>query len=219
MPAQSQHARVLTHWAGARPRPGQSLRAGAASVIASPRVDQALLVAFQRGEANGVRALYREYGRLVYAVAHRVLGHHDLAEEAAQQTFVRAWQAADQIDVDRDPAPWLATIAKRVAIDVYRREARRPASALDDVASDDPALVSLPPDLDTLDAVWHVRRAIDALPREEATIVRLQHLDGLTHNEIAEELDIAVGTVKSRSHRAHRKLAALLGHLRSQPHD
>jgi DNA-directed RNA polymerase specialized sigma24 family protein len=48
----------------------------------------------------------------VYAVAHRVLGHHDLAEEAAQQTFVRAWQAADRIDVDRDPAPWLATIAQ-----------------------------------------------------------------------------------------------------------
>jgi RNA polymerase sigma factor (sigma-70 family) len=102
---------------------------------------------------------------------------------------------------------------------VYRREARRPASALDDVAADDPALVSLPPDLDTLDAVWHVRRAIDALPREEATIVRLQHLDDLTHNEIAEELDIALGTVKSRSHRAHRKLTALLGHLRSERHD
>jgi RNA polymerase sigma-70 factor, ECF subfamily len=56
--------------------------------------------------------LHRQYGGLVYAVAHRVLGHHDLAEEAAQQTFVRAWQAADRIDVDRDPAPWLATIAQ-----------------------------------------------------------------------------------------------------------
>jgi RNA polymerase sigma-70 factor, ECF subfamily len=219
MPTQSLHARALTHGTGARPRAGPAPRASAPSVVASPRVDHALLVSFRRGEASGVRALYREYGRLVYAVAHRVLGHHDLAEEAAQTTFVRAWQAADQIDVDRDPAPWLATIAKRVAIDVYRREARRPASALDDVAADDPALVSLPPDLDTLDAVWHVRRAIDALPREEAAIVRLQHLDGLTHNEIAEELDIAVGTVKSRSHRAHRKLAALLGHLRSQRHD
>ena len=219
MPTQSLHARVVTDGDGVRPRGGLAHRAAAASVVASPRVDHALLVSFQRGEASGVRALYREYGRLVYAVAHRVLGRHDLAEEPAQATFVRAWQAADQIDVDRDPAPWLATIAKRTAIDLYRREARRPASALDDVAADDPALVSLPPDLDTLDAVWHVRRAIDELPREEATIVRLQHLDGMTHREIAEELDVALGTVKSRSHRAHRKLAALLGHLRSQPHD
>jgi RNA polymerase sigma-70 factor (ECF subfamily) len=155
----------------------------------------------------------------VYAVAHRVLGHHELAEEATQQTFVHAWQAAARVDVERDPAPWLATIAKRAAIDLYRREARRPARALNDVAADDPALVSLPPDLDTLDAVWHVRRAIDALPPDEAMIVRLQHLDGLTQREISDELGIALGTVKSRSHRAHQKLAALLGHLRSQPHD
>ena len=199
--------------------PTQSLHACAPSVVASPRVDQSLVAAFRRREASGVRAMYRQYGRLVYAVAHRVLGHHDLAEEAAQQTFVNAWQAADRIDVERDPAGWLATIAKRAAIDVYRREARRPASALNDVAADDPALVSLPPDLDALDAVWHVRRAIDALPRDEATVVRLQHLEGLTHNEISEELGIALGTVKSRSHRAHQKLAALLGHLREVPHD
>src|SRR5215204_193033 len=219
MSTQSLDACVLTERAAGSRRTHAAHPAATASGVASPRVDQALLAAFRRGEAGGVRALYREYGRLVYSVAHRVLGRHELAEEAAQQTFVRAWQAADRIDVDRDPAPWLATIAKRTAIDVYRREARRPASALNDVAANDPALVSLPPDIDALDAVWHVRRAIDTLPRDEATIVRLQHLDGLTHNEISEELGIALGTVKSRSHRAHRKLASLLGHLQEVPHD
>jgi RNA polymerase sigma factor (sigma-70 family) len=173
-----------------------------------------LLAAFVRRDPTAVRALYRAYGRLVYAVAHRVLGRDDLAEEAVQQTFVRAWQAADRFDITRDPAPWLATIARRAAIDVYRREGRRPTSPLTGVAADHRAVVSLPPDLDTLDAVWHVRRAIDALPPDEATVVRLQHLDGLTHTEISERLGIALGTVKSRSHRAHRKLATLLGHLR-----
>jgi RNA polymerase sigma-70 factor (ECF subfamily) len=132
---------------------------------------------------------------------------------------VRAWQAADRLDVARDPAPWLATIAKRVAIDLYRRESRRPALALSAVPAGDRSLVILPPDLDTLDAVWHVRQAIDALPDDEAVIVRLQHLEGMTHHEISEQLGIAVGTVKSRSHRAHRKLASLLGHLRSDVHD
>jgi RNA polymerase sigma factor (sigma-70 family) len=174
-----------------------------------------VLEAFRRRESGAVRALYREYGRLVYTVAHRVLGQHELAEEAAQQTFVRAWQAADRVDVNRDPAPWLATIAKRTAIDIYRREARRPTSALSDAPVGDSAMVTLPPDVDTLDAVWHVRHAIDALPPDEAAIVRLQHLDGMTHTEISEELGIALGTVKSRSHRAHRKLASLLGHLRT----
>jgi RNA polymerase sigma factor (sigma-70 family) len=152
-------------------------------------------------------------------VAHRVLGQHELVEEATQQTFVRAWQAADRIDVGRDPAPWLATIAKRTAIDIYRREARRPTRSISDVPTDDRALVSLPPQMDTLDAVWRVRQAIDSLPIDEATVVRLQHLDGMTHNEISEKLGVAVGTVKSRSHRAHGKLATLLGDLRSGAHD
>ena len=62
--------------------------------------------------------------------------------------------------------------------------------------------------------MWHVRRAIEELPADEAAIVRMQHLDGMTHTEISEKLDIPVGTVKSRSHRAHQKLATLLGHLR-----
>jgi len=182
-------------------------------------VDAEQLAAFRRRDAEGVRALYRTYGRLVYAVAYRVLGRHDLAEEAVQQTFVRAWQAADRIDVDRDPSAWLATIAKRTAIDVYRHEARRPAGALSDVAVHDRALVTLPPDFDALDAVWQVRRAIDALPHDESVIVRLQYLDGMTQTEIADELGIALGTVKSRSYRAHRKLAARLSHLRSSAND
>jgi RNA polymerase sigma factor (sigma-70 family) len=177
-------------------------------------VDPAVLDAFRRRDPAAVRTMYREYGRLVYAIAHRVLGRHDLAEDAVQQTFVNAWRAADRFDVERDPAAWLATIAKRVAVDIYRSEARRPATALGDVALSDPAVVTLPPDVDKLDAVWHVRRAIDALEPDEATIVRLQHLDGLTHTEISDKLGIALGTVKSRSHRAHRKLGRLLGHLR-----
>jgi RNA polymerase sigma-70 factor (ECF subfamily) len=161
-------------------------------------------------------ALYRDYGRLVYVVARRVLGRDDLAEEAVQQTFLRVWRSADRFDATRDPAPWLATIAKHAAIDIYRREARRPTVALADVAAGDSAIAVAPPDLDALDAVWQVRQAIDALAPEEATIVRLQHLDGKTHNEIAERLGIAVGTVKSRSHRAHKKLAKLLGHLKME---
>ena len=161
-----------------------------------------------------MRALYREYGRFVYAVAHRVLGRADLAEDAVQQTFVRAWQAADRIDVERDPAPWLATIARNTAIDVHRRETRRETRALDSVGAEHPALVSTSPDLAALDAVWQVRQAIDALPPDERAVVQLQYMSGMTHREIAATLGLAIGTVKSRLHRAHGKLAHLLSHLR-----
>lgn len=185
-----------------------------AAALPFPYVTPAELDAFQRREPSAIRVLYQEYGRLVFAVAYRVLGRRDLAEDATQETFVRAWQAADGFDVGREPAAWLATIAKRAAIDIHRREARRPASNVVDVAADDPAVVTLPPDLGSVDAVWQVRQAIDRLTPDEATIVRMHHLDGLTHAQIAERLGVAIGTVKSRSHRAHARLASLLGHLK-----
>ena len=179
------------------------------------RLDRsALLGAFRRRDDSAVRALYRAYGRLVFAVAYRALGRRDLAEEATQQTFVKAWQAADRVDVDRDPSPWLATIAKHAAIDIYRRESRRPTVSFASVPANDQALVSEPPDLASLEIVWQVRRAIDALPPDEAAVVRLQHLEGLTQAELADRLGIPLGTVKSRSHRAHGRLATLLDHLR-----
>jgi RNA polymerase sigma-70 factor (ECF subfamily) len=74
--------------------------------------------------------------------------------------------------------------------------------------------VSVTPDLDVADSVWRVRRAIDSLPPKLTEVVRMQHLDGMTHVEIAEKLGVALGTVKSRSHRAHRVLASQLQGLR-----
>ena len=90
-------------------------------------LETAQIEAFRRREDAGIRAVYREYGRLVYAIALRTLGQKDLAEDATQQTFIQAWQAADRFDSERELAPWLATIARRVAIDIHRRESRRAA--------------------------------------------------------------------------------------------
>jgi RNA polymerase sigma-70 factor (ECF subfamily) len=177
-------------------------------------IDAFVLEGFRRGDESAVREMYRAYGNLVYGVALRALGRRELAEEATQQTFVRAWQAADRIDVLRDPAPWLATIARNTAIDVHRRETRRETRAIDSVSAEHPALVSTSPDLAALDAVWQVRQAIDALPTEERAVVQLQYMSGMTHREIAATLGLAIGTVKSRLHRAHGKLAHLLSHLR-----
>ena len=160
--------------------------------------------------------MYQAYGRLVYAVAYNVLADRGLCEDATQQTFLKAWRAAGSVDLDRELGPWLAAIAKRVAIDVYRREAHRAVIPLEAVAPDNPALVSPPVAAEDASDVWEVRRAVSALPEEEREVVRHQHFDGLTHAQIATRLGIPVGTVKSRSFRAHRRLAAELGHVREQ---
>jgi RNA polymerase sigma-70 factor (ECF subfamily) len=130
-------------------------------------VDSAVVERFACGDADAVRAVYDEFGRLVFAVTHRVLGNRALAEEAIQQTFLQAWRGAASFDSNRELGPWLATIARRVAIDVHRREARRPTVALDVAApadgavAHDAALITMPPSIERTEAVWQVREAID----------------------------------------------------------
>jgi len=182
---------------------------GYAAIVADP-----LLSRFAAGDEDAVRTVYRAYGRLVFAVAYKVLGDRGLAEEATQQAFLQAWRAAASFEPSKELGPWLATIARRAAIDVHRREARHAHIPLEDADPAAPDLVSLPPSVDRIYDTWQVRQALSELSPDEANLVRLQHMEGLTQSQIAERLNIPVGTVKSRSFRAHRRLAGLLGHLR-----
>ena len=112
---------------------GESVR----SVVCNNRevpdagLDTAVMERFRTGDDDAVRELYRQYGRLVFTIAVRILGDRQLAEDATQQTFLQAWRAASTFDPGRDPAPWLATITRRVAIDMQRSEARRPSTSLE----------------------------------------------------------------------------------------
>ena len=184
------------------------------TTVAMDDVD--LAARFASGDAGTIRVVYQVYGRLVYAIAYRTLGDVGLAEDATQQTFVQAWRAAASYDPSRALGAWLTTIARRVAIDVYRRERRH--RNLESIHSSDADLVTLPPSAEQIYDVLEVRHALAELPEHDRELIRLQHYDDLTHSEIATRLDIPLGTVKSRSFRAHRRLAGLLGHLRAEPH-
>jgi RNA polymerase sigma-70 factor (ECF subfamily) len=211
------YGRVGENQASVRPRMAKTgTRAATArgSSVCKVTVGADVAARFASGDPDAVRIVYQTYGRLVYAVAYKLLGDHGLAEDATQQTFLQAWRAAGSYDPARELGPWLATIARRAAIDVHRRHRRH--DALDEVNPADPALLT-PPSAEQTDDVWEVRRVLDALPAEDREILRLHHYGGLTHSEIADRLAIPLGTVKSRSFRAHRRLAALLGHLRAGP--
>jgi RNA polymerase sigma factor (sigma-70 family) len=187
-----------------------------ASVTTVAMDDADLASRFASGDADSVRVVYQTYGRLVFSIAFKVLRDTGLAEDATQQTFVQAWRGASSYDPGRPLGAWLTTIAKRVAIDVYRRERRHRGLADIDTA-DSPDLITLPPSMDHLEDVAEVRRALDELPTAERDLLRMQHFDELSHSEIAQQLDIPLGTVKSRTFRAHRRLAGLLAHLRIAP--
>lgn len=170
--------------------------------------DQRLLRRFKKGDPDAVRELYHDHGRAIFTVAYGALGDRSLAEEAVQLTFTKAWQAADRFDTDREIAPWLYAIARRAAVDLYRRERRHETSDLDtDIAV-------LPPSFEGMWEAWMVRSALDKLPEDERKVVEATHFRQLTMAETATELGIPLGTVKSRSSRAYRRLAETLGYLR-----
>ena len=168
---------------------------------------------FARGEPEAVRSLYATYGKAIFTVAISSLGDRGLAEEAVQQTFLQAWRAADRFDPGKEPAPWLYAIARRAAVDIYRRERRHQGRVPLDAETD---VVALPQSFEQTWEAWQVRLALDQMSAELLAVIGATHYLGLSHEETAQRLGIPVGTVKSRSHRAHRRLAGLLTHLEEE---
>jgi RNA polymerase sigma-70 factor (ECF subfamily) len=186
--------------------------------MSTPGSDQRDFVAgFRDGDAAAVRAVYRRYAGPMSTVARSMLGSRELAEEAVQQAFVQAWQAAASYDPRRPLSSWLYAITRRVCIDLYRREQRHAGVT---ESGHLPAVVATEDTAGPAERsweAWEVRRAVDELRPRDREIVRLAFFEGLSFPEVSERLDLPIGTVKSRSHRAYRRLADRLGHLRPSP--
>ena len=175
---------------------------------------------FRNGDETALPRVYQRYAGAMYATAYNLLGNRDLAADAVQQAFIQAWRAAGSFDPARGLQPWLYAITRRAAIDTYRRQRRESQHVSYDAATDgsrpdDRAFAVDGPSLDSTWQVWQVRQALDRLHPDERQVLRLAYHEGLTQSEIAEVLGVAIGTVKSRTARAQRRLAALLGHLRA----
>jgi RNA polymerase sigma-70 factor (ECF subfamily) len=168
---------------------------------------------FQTGDADALGLVYDRYGRSVWAVALQVTRAEHLAQEATQEAFIRAWRAAGTYDPERALGPWLLGIARYAALDVLRRELR-PTRGGHEAEQDG---VVEAPGIDRMWLTWTVQEALRQLSDDDREIVRLAFYDDLTHTQIAERLNVPVGTVKSRSHRLYRRLAKLLEHVRDSP--
>lgn len=171
-------------------------------------LDQSTLDDFVTGSPQAIQVIYAAFNKQVFTVTMSMLGNRALAEEALQQTFLNAWRRSASFDSSRSIGPWLYSIARRASIDVHRREKRHDhIEARVDVAQDaGPAIEG------TWDA-WQLRQALERLRPEDRATLRAVYFDDLSHEEAAKRLGIALGTVKSRVHRAQKRLADLLSHL------
>jgi RNA polymerase sigma-70 factor (ECF subfamily) len=164
---------------------------------------------FAAGDPEVLRAIHARYGGPMFTAAlHLLGGERSLAEEAVQTALLKAWRAAPTFDGSRSLAPWLYAIVRRCAIDIRRHEQRHFAEPIDAPGRDH--AVAVPDGHEAAWDAWIVREALNALPAEEHTVMHLTYFGGMTQREIAEELDIPLGTVKSRSARAHARLRTLV---------
>jgi RNA polymerase sigma-70 factor (ECF subfamily) len=168
---------------------------------------------FAARDPEAIREIYRRYVGPMLVLARSLLADPDLAHDAVQQAFLQAWRAASRFEPDRPLSPWLFAIARRACIDLYRRERRRPALTTTGDAPERPDPVT-GGDVEQAWMVWQVREAIETLSPEERDVIRLAYLEGFSLPEVAERLRIPVGTVKSRTFRAHRRLAHRLAYVR-----
>ncbi len=163
---------------------------------------------------DGVRAAYAAHGAELYRAACRSLRDSHLAEEAVQETFMRAWRAADRFD-DRIGSlrTWLFAILRNTIIDLARADAVRPLRA---VRGDGASELGQPVDAGELDRAllaWQVEEALGRLSEDHRRVLVEVHLNGRPLGDVAAELGVPVGTVKSRGYYALRALRVVLEEL------
>lgn len=160
--------------------------------------DSELTLQVARGNRQAFLELYERHSARVYGLALRMMGEAMSAEEITQDVFVKLWTRADTFLPERGSfLGWLLTIARRAALDRIRLEGRRPALG---AAASQEAWYQLPePGSTTDEARWRsLHFSVADLPVEQRQVIELAYYYGLSQSQIADHMDIPLGTVKTR---------------------
>jgi RNA polymerase sigma-70 factor (ECF subfamily) len=174
--------------------------------------DAELIRLVAAGDAPAFEELHRRYARSVLGIALRRIGDRGRAEDATQDTFTSVWRSAGKYDPSRGAAAsWLYTVARNAIVDGLRR---RPEPTVDDppdVAEPGPG----PAEAAENEWVsWRVHRALETLSEQERSLIELAYWSEMSQSEIAAYVGLPLGTVKTRTRSALRRLSdALEGEL------
>jgi RNA polymerase sigma-70 factor (ECF subfamily) len=176
--------------------------------------DRELISRYAAGEGRAFDTIVERYEKRVYAVAFRMTGNAEDARDATQEAFISALRALRSFRGDAQLSTWIHRIAVNASLDLVRRRARRKTNPLEEV-SDRPSGEPGPEEAAVgASRAAEVQKALLSVSDEHRAVLVLHDLQALDYTEVAQALDIPVGTVKSRLHRARLEMARLLGHLR-----
>jgi len=174
--------------------------------------DASAVRAMAAGDHEALRGFYDRYGRMVHAIAYRITGDAQAAEECTQDAFLAVWKSASSFDPSRSQAAtWVCAIARNRALDAVRATGRRPVPSEqlpeNGFAPDSADVVA------EADAAVHVAKAMAQLPPAQFDVLQLAYFDGLSQSEIAQRLEVPIGTVKSRMRLALERMREVIGDL------
>lgn len=169
-----------------------------------------LILRARQGDGAAWEALVRLYQQPAFRLAYLLLGDADDAEDVAQETFVRAFQALDRFDLSRPMLPWLLRIAANLAHN-RRRSIGRFFGAIQRMVREEPRLVG--GETNGHEQRWQSQalwEAVQRLSRDDQQIIYLRYFLDMPVEETAQAIDVAPGTVKSRLHRALERLRKVI---------
>jgi RNA polymerase sigma factor (sigma-70 family) len=199
-------------------RIGGDVRPRVGEVSTGEQVDVDDLAARLRdGSRDALAEAYREWASLVHTLALRSLGNHHDAEDVTQQVFVAAWRSRHTLRPERGTvAGWLVGITRHTVADMHARRARQARDAAAVAAHAQPEEYAAPPD-DQLAARLVLHDELGRLGEPRGTVVRMAFIEDLTHEQIAERLDLPLGTVKSHVRRGLTRLRTRLEEVNRDP--
>ncbi len=195
----------------------------------APRSDEELAAAVKTGDGGAFRALVERYERPLHGFLTRVTGDSHTADDVFQETFIRVMKGIGRYDEDRPFRPWLYRIALNQARNSFRRTKREPRVSLDARSGGDGGggevsigeLIASAAECPSHAAARGedaelIRGAVDRLPGKGRDALVMFYFEGLRYDEVAEVLEIPLGTVKSRIHNALAKLVLVVTQERAR---
>ncbi len=181
---------------------------------AAPTTERELIRLAADGDARAIRSLYDRYAPRVYAVVRRIAGDDDLAQDYAQEAWIRAIRALPTFRGDARFSTWLHRIAVNAALQALRKAETRQKR-------EGPAPVDVPVAPTHQDALLQkqLERALDVLPEGMRRVLILHDVEGYTHEEIGDVLGVTAGTSKSQLFKARAKMRVTLAGLDGAAHE
>jgi RNA polymerase sigma-70 factor, ECF subfamily len=180
----------------------------------TPPFDGRLIDRCLEGDEGAWEQVVARFKRKVFHIAYKFTGRHDAAEDLTQEVFLKVFRSLDKFHRDADFSTWLSSVARNYCIDNYRASKREKEVVVEDLVAFDlaPASAGSNPHrtLEDRDRRSFLRRGLESLPEKLREAVVLRDLQGLSYQEMAEQLQLPEGTVKSRINRGREELTRLL---------